>query len=180
MSSPIHARPAPTEHAPYYAKYLEHVPETDVLAAMAGQLEDTLSLLRRIPEARAGEPHPPYTWSIKQVVGHVIDCERVFSYRALRFARGDATPLPGFDENAFANAVDCNVRTLADLTAEYEAVRRSSLFLFRSLDEAAWTRRGTASNAEVSVRALAYIVVGHERHHVAILRKRCERFVLRR
>jgi hypothetical protein len=165
-------KPDPTEYAPYYARYVALVPEDDIVAALERELGATLALLRSVSEAQAGVLHPPYTWSTNQVVGHLADCERVFGYRALRIARADATPLAGFDENAYAREADFDQHPLAELAAEFEAVRRSHLWLFRHLPEAAWSRRGVANSSEVSVRALAYILVGHERHHTAILRKR--------
>jgi len=164
--------PDSSEYAPYYGKYVALVPDVDVLAALRSQLAQTLALLRDIPEAEANKRHPPYTWSVKEVVGHLTDCERVMGYRALRFARGDATPLPGFDENDYARTAESDRRTLADHAAEFEAVRRSHVAFFAGLPEAAWSRKGTANNNEMTVRALAYVLVGHERHHAAILRRR--------
>ena len=165
-------RPDSTEYAAFYEKYVSLVTEADVVAALAAQLDEMLAFLRSIPEAQAGVTHPPYTWTVKDVVGHLTDGERVFAYRALRFARGDATPLPGFDENAYAPAADYSRLPLADVVGEFEAVRRASVSLFRNLPTAAWTRGGEANDNRVTVRALAYILVGHVRHHTAILRKR--------
>jgi hypothetical protein len=165
-------RPASTEYAAYYGKYIDLVPEADVVAALAAQLDEVLPFLRSVPEAQGNVRHPPYTWSIKEVVGHLTDCERVFGYRALRFARGDATALPGFDETAYARAAESDRRPLADLVAEFEALRRSHVLFFRNLPDAAWSRSGEANGNRVTVRAAAYILVGHTRHHAAILRKR--------
>jgi len=165
-------RPDPSEYAAYYGSYIALVPEDDVVTSMESQLAETLEFLRHVPEADANVCHAPYTWSIKDVVGHLIDSERVFGYRALRFARGDTAPLPGFDENAYALVAESNRRTLGDMIAEFESLRRSHLWLFRGLSDAAWHRKGTANGAEVSVRALAYILVGHVRHHCGIIRKR--------
>jgi hypothetical protein len=165
-------RPGPTEYDPYYGKYIALVPEGDILAALEAQLGETLALLRPVPEDQGGVRHPPYTWSVKEVVGHLTDSERVFGYRALRFARGDATPLPGFDENAYARAADSDRCSLSDLVSEFEAVRRSHLWLFRGLPASAWAQVGEANGSAVSVRALAYIIAGHGRHHTAILRRR--------
>jgi hypothetical protein len=169
------ARPEPSEYALHYGNYIRLVPEEDVLEAMKSELARTLELLRAVSEDESLRRHPPYTWSVRQVVGHLIDSERVFGYRALRFARGDATPLPGFDENAYAAAAGSDRIALADLAEEFEALRRSHLCLFAGLPGDAWDRRGLANQAEVSVRALAYVVVGHERHHMAIVRKRLGR-----
>jgi DinB superfamily len=168
-------RPSSTEYAPHHNYYLALVPEDDILAAMEAQLAEMLALLRAVPEAQGGQRHPPYTWSVKEVVGHLTDTERIFGYRALRFARGDATPLPGFDENTYVPAAEFDRSPLSGLVSEFEAVRRSHLGLFRSLPDAAWSRSGEANGDPVSVRALAYIIVGHARHHTAILRKRLSR-----
>lgn len=166
------ARPDATEYAPHYEKYLAKVTDGDILPALESELAKTMALLRAVPAKEAGVLHPPYTWTVRQVVGHLIDSERVFGYRALRIARGDATPLPGFDENAYAQAADSDRYPLEELASEFESLRRSHLWLFRHLPAEAWTRRGVANNTPVSVRALAYILVGHERHHTAILRQR--------
>jgi hypothetical protein len=165
-------RPVPTDFAPYYGKYLNLVPEDDILPALGSQLDDVLPVLRAIPEAIGNVRHPPYTWSIKEVVGHLIDCERVFGYRALRFARGDTTPLPGFEENDYAREGDFDRIQLSDLVSEFEALRRSHVGLYRNLPAAAWDRAGEANGNRVTVRALAFILVGHVRHHMAIVRKR--------
>jgi hypothetical protein len=165
-------RPDAAEYASFYAAYVGLVPEEDILGVLEAQLNDAVALLRGTSEDQANTRHPPYTWSVKEVVGHVTDTERVFGYRALRFARGDSTPLPGFDENSFAKTAGCDSWPLAELLAEFEAVRRSNLWLLRHLDATAWRRSGVANNNPVSVRALAYIIAGHSRHHQAILRKR--------
>jgi hypothetical protein len=169
------ARPEPSEYALHYGNYIGLVPEEDIVEALRSEIARTLEVLRAVPEDESLRRHPPYTWSIRQVVGHLIDSERVFGYRALRFARGDATPLPGFDENAYAAEAGSDRIALSALADEFEAIRRSHLGLFAGLPEDAWDRRGVANQAEVSVRALAYVVVGHERHHMGIVRKRLGR-----
>ena len=165
-------RPDPTEYVAYFGKYIDLVPEADVLPAMAVQLDETLAFFRGVPEAQSNILHAPYTWTVKDVIGHLIDGERVFGYRALRFARGDTTPLPGFDENVYARAAEYTRLALPDVVSEFEAVRRSNVWMFRNLPAAAWGRAGEANGNRVTVRALAYILVGHTRHHAAILRKR--------
>jgi hypothetical protein len=165
-------RPAATEHAPYYGKYVALVPEDDILGVLSAQAGEVRSLLQSIPEAHAGVLHPPYTWTIKQVVGHLIDGERVFAYRALRFARDDGQALPGFDENAYARIGEFDRLQLKDLAEEFAAVRQATLHLFRHLPEEAWARSGVANGSPASVRALAYIMAGHVRHHLAIVRNR--------
>jgi hypothetical protein len=165
-------RPDSTEYAPDYTRYVDLAPEEDIVSAMRSQLGETVDLLKRISEREAHVHHPPYAWSIKDVVGHVTDSERIFSYRALRFARHDSTPLPGFDENPYVKVAQFDDQPLGDLVAGFEAVRQSSICLFRSLNDLAWRRRGIANGKDVSVRALAYIIVGHERHHMTIVRRR--------
>jgi hypothetical protein len=166
------SRPDTTEYADFYRGYVSLAPEVEILPTLRTQLTDEFALLKNAPEAEFSRRHPPYTWTIKQVLGHLIDAERIFGCRALRFARGDAAPLPGFDENPYVELGKFDQRSPADLLAEIETVRRSHLFLFENLTDDAWDRRGIASGNEVSVRALAYIMVGHVRHHLAIVRKR--------
>ena len=165
-------RPAATEYAPYYERYISRVPDGDLIELLERQLEDTLALLRAVPEERADARYAPGKWSIKEVVGHLSDTERVFAYRALRIARNDPTPLPGFDQDEYVRHGGFDARTLADLAAEFSAVRRATMDVFRYLDRDALSRRGVANGAEVSVRALAYIIAGHERHHGEVLRTR--------
>ncbi len=166
------ARPAAGEYAPYYGKYIEKVPHDDALASLATQAEDTLRLVRGLDDARALHRYAPGKWSVKEVLGHVSDAERVFAYRALRIARADETPLAGFDENAYVPAGRFDARPVESLAAEFAAVRAATLALFRALDADALLRRGTASGQPVSVRALAWIIAGHERHHHALLVER--------
>jgi uncharacterized damage-inducible protein DinB len=172
MQSVTATQPEANEYAPYYGKYIELVPEGDVVATLSRQLEDTLMLLGGLSEAQGDSRYEPGKWSIKELVGHIIDTERIFGHRAFRFARGDEQPLPGFEQDDYVRAAGFDNRPLKELTEEFELVRRENLCLFRSLDESAWLRRGTASDAQVSVRALAYIMAGHETHHMTILRTR--------
>lgn len=165
-------RPDATEYVPYYARYVSLVPEGDILATLGGQLEETLALLRRIPETQSAFRYAEDKWSIKELVGHIIDTERIFAYRALRFARNDHTPLPGYEQDDYIRNATFDRYPLAELADEFESVRRSTILLFKHLDDAAWMRRGTANDSEASVRGLAYIIAGHELHHVKILRDR--------
>ena len=163
-------RPASGEYAPYYEKYIALVPEGDIVATLGQQLDATLELLEGIDEAQANKRYAADKWSIKEVVGHLIDSERVFVYRAMRFARNDQTPLPGFEQDDYVRHAKFDDRQLAYLAQEFEYVRRGTIQLLGSLSEEAWTRRGTANDNEVSVRALAYIMAGHEAHHVQVLK----------
>ncbi|WP_420126623.1 DinB family protein [Longimicrobium sp.] len=165
-------RPDASEHLPYYSKYVDRVPDGDLLQTLRAQLDDTLALVRGLDEAQGGHRYAPGKWSIRGVLNHLIDAERIFAYRALRIARGDQTPLESFDENAYAEESNADARTLADLAGEMEHVRRASLSLFASLSDEALARLGTASGGPVSVRALAWIIAGHEAHHVALLHER--------
>ncbi len=165
-------RPTASEYAAFYANYVALVTEHDVLDVLESQADEVDGLLRSIPESQATVLHAPYTWTIKQVVGHLIDGERVFAYRALRLARSDSTQLPGFDENHFATAGEFDRLTLTQLADEFAAVRRSTLLLLRHIPETAWTRGGVASGSHVTVRALAFIMAGHVRHHLKIVRRR--------
>lgn len=165
-------KPAMDEYAPYYGKYVSLVPDGDILALLAEQSDATLALLGALSEDQGNSRYAPDKWSIKEVIGHIIDAERIFAYRALRIARGDQTPLPGFEQDGYITNARFDTRSLADLAAEYEVVRKSNLFLFRNLNDEAWQRRGVASDAEISVLALAHILAGHELHHMGILRSR--------
>ncbi len=166
------AIPAAGEYAPYYGKYVEKLPEGDVLVTLQMQAANTAHLLAETAESRGSHRYANGKWSVKEVVGHITDAERIFAYRALRFGRGDATPLAGFDENQYVPAGGFDRRTLADLAAELAMVRAATLALFRGFDAEALLRRGEASGQPVTVRALAAIIAGHERHHVALLRER--------
>ena len=168
----MNQRPAADEHAPYYGKYIDRVPDGDIETVLEEQIGDTLALLRSLSEEDGGRAYAEGKWTVKEVVGHVSDAERIFSYRLLRAARGDATPLPGFDENAFTPAGRFNERTLASLVDELAAVRAATLALVRGLSADAWDRRGVASGHGFSVRAAAYIIAGHERHHAGLIRER--------
>jgi hypothetical protein len=165
-------RPGPTEYAPYYGKYVERVPDAPIVGLLRDQMKATLDLLRSIPEGKENYAYAPGKWTIKEVIGHVIDSERVFSYRALRIARADATPLPGFDQDEYVPRGGFASRTVRSLADELEAVRRATVSLFEGLPQEAAARMGTASDNPVSVQALAYIIAGHELHHVAGLRER--------
>jgi uncharacterized damage-inducible protein DinB len=172
MTTSFRARPEASEYAAFYHAYVASVPDGDVVALLRSDGRELLQAIRRIPPERAGHRYGPEKWTIRQVVGHLIDAERIFTYRALRVARGDRTPLASFDENAYVRTAGSDARTIADLASELEAVREASVLLFESLPEEAWTLSGIASDREISLRALAYITAGHARHHLQILRER--------
>lgn len=172
MPRAIIDRPSPTEHPPYFQTYIDLVPHGDVLRILEEQAAGTLALLSGIGEERAGHRYAPGKWSIKEVVGHIIDSERVFAYRALRFGRNDPTPLPGFEGDDYVREGGFDGRSLADLAAELSEVRRTSVTLFRGLPAEALGRRGVANDGELTVRCFPYILAGHERHHVSVIRER--------
>lgn len=174
ISSPavIVSRPQPGEYAPYYERYIALVQGEDILAALDQQRRQTLLLLSCRDEDEGNFRYAPGKWSVKEVLGHVCDTERVFAYRALRFSRADATPLAGFEQDDYVRDGPFANRPLSDLIEDFIAVRRATLSLLRNLDEAAWMRRGIANNNEVTVRALAYIIAGHELHHRRILEEK--------
>lgn len=167
------ARPDAAEFPSFYAGYVALVPDDEnILAVLRTAGDELVYAVQGIPETKGEHRYAEGKWSIRTVIGHMIDTERVFTYRALRLARGDATPLPGFEENDYAVTAQSDQRTVADLAAEMAAVRESTLRLFESLPAEAWTRRGTVNNGTVSVRALAYITAGHAQHHLKVLRER--------
>ena len=169
----LSTRPEPDEYAPYYGRYIERVTNGDIGLTLEATARETAALLHSdMARERADHRYAEGKWSVKEVVGHMADAERIFAYRLLRFARADETPLPGFDENAYVPASGCATRTLEDLLDEFLAVRNATLALVRGVPEAAWTRRGVASDNVTSVRALAWIIAGHELHHRAILEQR--------
>jgi len=165
-------RPAADEHVPYYGTYIARVPGDDALPTLGSHIDAWLPSLRRLTDAQGLHRYAPGKWSVKEVLGHLCDSERVFGYRAMRFARADLTPLPGFDENAWVPASGCDRRPVGDLVEELHAVRGATLALFRSFDAEGLVRRGDANGHAISVRALAWIVAGHAIHHQAILRER--------
>lgn len=172
MSPTTIPRPAANEHSPYYSRYISLVPDGDLISLLQAQMKETARVLRGVTPAKADFAYAPGKWTVKEVIGHMGDVERVMAYRALRFARDDATNLPGFDENTYVPAGQFGRRTISDLVDELEAVRVATVHLLSHLDDEALARRGLANETEMSVRALAYIIAGHERHHRNVLRDR--------
>ena len=165
-------RPMQAEYDPYYHRYISLVQEEDVLIALDQQLSETLILLRSLSEQHGTFRYEPDKWSVKEVLGHLIDAERIMSYRALCIARGERAPLPGFEQDDYVSNGNFDSRGVATLAREFEQVRRATISLFRNLEPEVWERRGRANNVEISVRALAYIIAGHELHHKAVLKDR--------
>ena len=172
MSAHRRIRPAADEFAPYYANYIAQVPDGDVVEALIGGAEIASALLGDLDDDVAARAYAPGKWTLKEVLLHCADAERIFAYRALRIARGDTTPLPSFDENAYAPLSGANLRTMDSILDEFESVRDASVTLFSGLPSDAWTRRGTASGKEVSVRGIAWITAGHLLHHLSVIQDR--------
>lgn len=164
--------PEANEYAPYYGRYISLISGQNILRALESQAEETTALLAAHSEADGDLRYAPEKWSVKEVCGHLSDTERIFAYRALRIARADQTPLAGFEQDDYVRNGPFGHCRLADLVDDLARVRQATLSLFRSLDPAAWSSRGVANNHEVSVRAIAYIIAGHELHHRRILEER--------
>ena len=162
-------RPDPNEYNEYYGRYVRLVPDGDIVQTLSDQLKITLDFIPTL-ELNADQPYAPGKWSLKQVLGHLIDSERVFSYRALSFARGDTSALPGMDPDTFQNHAEANSLSPENLFMEFTFLRQANVLMFEALPEVAWMRIGTASDTQVSMRALAHIIAGHELHHLNILR----------
>ncbi len=162
-------RPAAGEYAPYFDRYVARVPEADALPVLERQRAEVRAAFEGIPEAKGGYRYAPGKWSIRELLGHVTDTERIFAYRALCIARGETAPLPGFEQDPYVANAGHDRWTLAELLEDFDAVRRTNLAMISHLDEAAVRRVGTSSGHATSVRAIAYILAGHVRHHLGVL-----------
>jgi len=164
--------PGADEYLAYYGAYISRVTEPDVVQLLEAQRRSTAEFLAGLSETQAAHRYAPGKWTIREIIGHLSDAERIFAYRALRIARGDQTPLAGFDENAYVPGGDFERRPLADVAAEFASVRDATLTLVKGLTPDALARRGTASGHPISARALVFIIAGHERHHLGVIRDR--------
>jgi len=165
-------RPLPSEYQPYYARYVDQVPAGDILDRLEMELETTLALLASIGPELETYRYEPDKWSVREVVGHLIDVERTFGYRALCFARCDPAPLPSMDQDLWASHSAADSRSLDSLGDEFAHLRRGHVAMFRGLEPDAWRRRGTASEYSFTVRCLPFILAGHEIHHRRVLERR--------
>lgn len=176
MSSPAPrlavAPPLPTEYPAYFKQYMAEVPVGDILPLLERQVRDTVALLGGLNDKQALHRYAPGKWSVKEVLGHVIDSERVFAYRAMAFARGERQSLPGYDEDSWVAAASFDARPLPGLLDELQRVRAATVAMFAGMADETWNRVGTANNRATSVRSMPFILAGHERHHVRILRER--------
>lgn len=166
------ARPAENEYATFYRGYVSLVPEGDVLPVLEAQPEGLARIAAQVSPEKEIFRYAPDKWSVRQVFGHLSDAERVFGYRAFCLSRAEAAPLPGFDENGYVAESRSSDQPLAELARTFGRVREANLTLLRHLDLSQWERRGVANGSPISVRALAFIMAGHVRHHLAGLRDR--------
>jgi hypothetical protein len=166
------SRPEASEYDPYYAEYIAQIPDGPILETLATQIRATQALLSGVDEARALRRYAPGKWSLKEVVGHIVDTERLYAMRALAFARCERARLFGMEQDEWVAAAGFDARPLPDLLAEFESLRRANLAMFSGFRDDVWMRRGIANEVEFSVRALAWIIAGHERHHVKVIRER--------
>jgi len=166
------SKPAADEYEPYYDIYIGLVPDGDILEILEEQLRDTVSLIREMPEETGNRAYAEGKWTAKELLGHVIDTERIFAYRGLCFARGDQTQLPGFEQDDYVSLGEFNSRSCKDLADEFEYLRKSNLVLFRSWTEEVQSRRGHGGGYVMAARAVPFVLAGHERHHMNVLRER--------
>ena len=165
-------RPLPGEYSDGLAPYIAEAPAGDVLQQLRAQLDEVTALFSGLAEAQGAHRYAPGKWSLKDLLQHLSDAERIFAYRCLRIGRGDATPLPGWEEDDYAAAASADGRTLGDLLTDFRSARLSSLELFRSFKDEAWTQSGLSNNRKISARCIPYICLGHAAHHLAIIRER--------
>lgn len=165
-------RPETGEFASFYANYISLIKDEDVLSVLGGQIDELNGLIAGLPESKGSYAYAPGKWTLKELLSHLIDGERIFSYRILRISRGDTTPLAGFEQDDYIERSNANNRSFSELLEEFELQRRSNLLLFGNLDDEASKMMGTASEKTVSVRALVYVMAGHVRHHLGVLKER--------
>jgi hypothetical protein len=166
------SRPQPAEFDPYYQKYISLVPEEEIIPALTGQIDDLSRLFENVSEEIGTFAYAEGKWSVKEVLSHLIDGERMFAYRALRVARGDKTPIEGFEQDEYIATSNANNRSFAELLDEFGALRKANLLLVNNISDESSRLMGTASDNPVSARALVYIMAGHVRHHLNILNER--------
>lgn len=166
------ARPLPSDYPEYYHRYVEAITDDDVLDVLADQVDELLKMFDGMDDARTLYRYADGKWSVREVLGHLLDSERIFGMRALCIARGEQQSLPGFDENTYVASALFDERPLASILDEWQALRIANVIMFQSFDDDAWSRTGTANNKSVTVNALAWIIAGHVRHHLNILHER--------
>lgn len=172
MTTATIARPESGEYAPYYDRYISLVQGDNILETLDELRRQFVLMMSGRSEEEGNFRYAPGKWTVKELIGHLNDTERIFAYRALRIARGDQTPIEGFEQDDYVRSADFNARSLEEMVEDYIAVRRATLSLLRNLSPEAWTRKGIANNNEVTVRAIAYTLAGHDLHHRRILEER--------
>lgn len=165
-------RPETSEYDPYYEGYVSLVADSDIIGTLGAQPTRLQDIFTAMPEEKGEFRYAEGKWSIKELLGHLIDGERMFAYRTFRISRGDETPIEGFEQDGYIENAHSNDRSFADLLDEFSLLRRANMIFFKNLTDDAWLRVGTANNVKVSVRALVYIMAGHIEHHLNILRER--------
>ena len=168
------SKPNVGDYPVYFETYISKVLTDDLLADLASNISETLKLIKSLNEAQLNYRYAESKWNIKEILVHVMDAERIFAYRALRFARKDKTDLPGFDENNYTSASQASLRSIGSILEEYESLRKSTIDLFKNFDEEQLTQKGTANKNQVSVNSLGYIIAGHELHHFKVI---CEKYL---
>jgi len=172
MTIDIALRPEPGEYGEWFERYVSRVPDGPILDTLGHQLHETRTLMQGLLPARVRHAYEPGKWTVAEVFGHVTDSERVFAYRTLAFARGETNELPGFDEQVYGANSPAAKMLFVDVIEDYTAVRKATISLLRGLQPEAWARGGVANGNPISVRALAWVIAGHERHHLGVLRER--------
>lgn len=165
-------RPEKSEYDPYYERYISLIIDNDIVPVLAGQVTELQDLFTALPEEKGTYAYETGKWTIKEVLSHLIDGERIFAYRVFRIARGDKTPIEGFEQDGYIENSHANERTFAELLDEFNLLRRANVLFFKNLDRDDWVRIGTANDVEISVRAISFVMAGHIRHHITILRSR--------
>lgn len=160
------------EYASYFETYISYSKNMSIPGDFSTQMESCIAFFESVPVAKLDYRYQPEKWSIKDILLHLIDCERIFQYRALRISRSDKTPLPGFEENDYAVEANATSRTLESLLNEYKSVRKATFTLFETFSEEQLLKMGNASGKDISVRAIGYITLGHELHHIKIIKER--------
>ena len=165
-------RPGPSDYNSYYDRYISLIGDGDIIEILEEQRKTSEKFLKTFTEEQGNYSYADGKWTVKEVLGHVIDTEKIMAYRALSFARGEKQSLPGFEQDDYVAESNFNKRSLADLINEFITIRESNIILFKSFNEEILIRRGTASESEVTVLALIYIIAGHEKHHMKFLKER--------
>jgi hypothetical protein len=163
-------RPEKNEYPEYFERYVQLVKGENVIRTMEGQMLEMQALISDLPSDKEDYAYAPGKWTIKEVLGHLIDCERIFGYRALRFLRGDSQPLAGFDDKEFVTAGKFNKRTFYDLAHEFSVLREANIILFKNQDEETLSRKGWANKVEISARSMAFVIAGHTTHHIQVIK----------